>query len=137
MPKKQKYRKMQKGRRRLKGKAEKGSRVAFGEFGLKSLGRRWITARQIEAVRKILTRDLKKKGKVWIRIFPDKPVTTKGAEMPMGKGKGTVDHYVAVVKPGMVLFEITGVSEQIAKEIFRSAGHKLPVKTKFVRRENI
>lgn len=132
MPKKQKHRKSHKGRRRKKGTSTRGTTLAFGEYGLKSLEHRWITARQIEAVRRTLSRVFKKKGKIWVRIFPDKPVTTKGAEVPMGKGKGTVDHFVAVVKPGMILFEMTGLSEEAAKESFKSASHKLPIKTKFV-----
>lgn len=132
MPKKQKHRKSQKGRHRKKGISTRGTTLAFGEYGLKSLEHRWINSRQIEAVRRTLTRAFKKKGRVWIRIFPHKPVTAKGAEVPMGKGKGAVDHFVAVVKPGMILFEMTGVSEEVAKESFKSASHKLPVKTKFI-----
>ena len=137
MPKKQKYRKSHKGRRRIKGQAKRGTTVSFGDFGLKTMEHHWITARQIETVRRTITRALKKRGKVWIRIFPDKPVTTKGSEVPMGKGKGSVDRYVAVVKPGMILFEITGVPEELAKQAFRSASYKLPVKTKFVTKDNI
>lgn len=132
MPKKQKHRKSHKGRRRTKGQSSRGTTLAFGEYGLKSLQHRWITSRQIEAVRRALARALKKRGRIWIRIFPDKPVTAKGAEIPMGKGKGAVDHYVAAVKPGMILFEMTGVPEDVAKESFQSASHKLPVKTKFI-----
>ncbi len=132
MPKKQKYKKSHKGRHRTKGQSSRGIALAFGEYGLKSLQHHWITARQIEAVRRALTHALKKRGRVWIRIFPDKPVTTKGSEIPMGKGKGSVDHYVAAVKPGMILFEITGVPEDVAKQSLQSASHKLPIKTKFI-----
>jgi len=132
MPKKTKYRKQQKGRRRQKGQATRGTVLSFGDFGLKTLDHAWITARQIEAVRRTITRSFKKKGKTWIRLFPDKPITKKGAEMPMGKGKGTVDHYVAVVKPGKILFEVTGVSEKEAKKALKAASYKLPVKTKFI-----
>lgn len=132
MPKKQKHRKCHKGRHRKKGVSTRGTTLAFGEYGLKSLEHRWITGRQIESVRRTLTRAFKKKGRIWIRIFPDKPVTAKGAEVPMGKGKGAVDHFVAVVRPGMILFEMTGVSEDVAKESFKSAAHKLPIKTRFI-----
>lgn len=132
MPKKEKYRKVQKGRRRMKGQATKGTVLSFGDFGLKSLEPHWITSRQIEAVRRTLTRTFKKSGKIWIRIFPDKPVTVKGSETPMGGGKGSFDHYVAVVKTGTILFETTGVPEQVAKKAFTAASHKLPVKTKFI-----
>lgn len=132
MPKKVKYRKMQKGRRRGKRHATKGALVSFGDFGLKSLEPKWITSRQIEAARRVLTRFLRKEGKMWIRIFPDKPITTKGSEVPMGKGKGAVDHYVVPVKAGTILFEIAGLDEQIAKKALSLASHKLPVKTKFV-----
>ena len=135
MPKKQKYRKSQKGRRRTKGQAKRGTMVNFGDFGLKTLEYSWITSRQIEAVRRAITRALKKKGRIWIRIFPNKPVTVKSSETPMGKGKGTVDHYVAAVKPGKVLFEISGVSEELAKRAFQSASYKLPVKTKFLKKQ--
>ncbi len=132
MPKKVKYRKWQKGRRRGKRHATKGALVSFGDFGLKSLEPHWITARQIEAARRVLTRFLRKEGKMWIRIFPDKPITTKGSEVPMGKGKGTVDHYVVPVKAGTILFELAGLDEEIAKKAFLLTSHKLPVKTKFV-----
>ncbi len=132
MPKKVKYRKMFKGRRRGLGKASGKIEISFGSFGLKSKEHGWITSRQIEAARRSITKFLKKGGKIWIRIFPDKPVTTKGAEVPMGGGKGSVDHYVAVVKPGMILFEMDGVSEETAREAMRLAGHKLSVKTTFV-----
>lgn len=134
MPKKVKYRKWHKGRRRNKGLASRKIGLAFGDYGLKSLGTCWITARQIEAARRTIIHHLGSEGKMWIRIFPDKPVTTKGSEVPMGKGKGEVDHYVTPVKPGMILFEITGVKEEIAKESFRLASHKLPIKTKFAKR---
>ena len=129
MPKKTKWRKMHK--RRRGGKATRMINVAFGDYGLKSLEACWISSRQIEAARKVLTKYIKKGGKIWIRIFPDKSVTAKGGEIPMGKGKGAVDHYVAVVKPGMVMFEMVGVSEEIAKEAMKMAAYKLPVKCKF------
>lgn len=130
MPKRIKFRKQQRGR--MKGKATRGSTIAFGQFGLKALSPGWITARQIEAARIAMTRYIKRGGKVWIRIFPDKPVTQKPAETRMGKGKGSPEYWVAVVKPGRVLFELSGVSEEIAKEALRLASHKLPCKTKFV-----
>jgi len=130
MPKKTKYRKSHKGRRG--GKASRLVTVSFGSFGLKSLGAHWVTSRQIEAARKVITKYTKKGGKIWIRIFPDKPVTKKGGEMPMGKGKGAVDHYVAVVKPGMILFEVEGLPEDIAKKALELAAYKLPVKCRFV-----
>jgi len=132
MPKKTKYRKSHKGKRG--GKATRLVDVSFGSYGLKSLDNHWITSRQIEAARRVITRYTKRGGKVWIRIFPDKPVTKKGGEIPMGTGKGPVDHYVAVVKPGMVMFEIDGVSEQMAKEALELAAFKLPIKCKFVAR---
>ena len=131
-PSKTKYRKQQRGR--MTGKAYRGSAISFGEFGLKSLEPAWVTDRQIEAARIALTRYIKRGGKVWIRIFPDKPVTKKPAETRMGKGKGAPEYWVAVIKPGRVLFEIEGVSEQMAKEALRLAGDKLPMKTKFVTR---
>ena len=132
MPKKTKHRKSHKGRRG--GKATRLIKVSFGSFGLKSLEPHWVTSRQIEATRRVLTRYTRKGGKIWIRIFPDKPVTKKGGEIPMGKGKGTVDHYVAVVKPGMVMFEMDGVPEENAKEAMNLAAYKLPVKCKFVKK---
>jgi large subunit ribosomal protein L16 len=132
MPKKTKYRKRQKGR--MTGKAYRGSYISFGEYGLKAMEPGWITDRQIEAARIALTRYLKRGGKVWIRIFPDKPVTKKPAETRMGKGKGAPEYWVAVVKPGRILFEVEGVSEIMAKEAFRLAGKKLPIKNKFVTR---
>jgi len=131
-PKRTKYRKQQKGR--VKGLAQRGSRVAFGTFGLKSLDDGRITNRQIEAARVALTRYMKREGKVWIRIFPDKPITKKPQEVRMGKGKGALDHYVAVIKPGRILFEIDGVDEDVAREALRLAAQKLPVLTKFVHR---
>ena len=133
MPKRVKYRKKQRGR--MKGNAQTGNYVAFGHFGLKSLDSAWITSRQIEAARIAMTRYIKRGGKVWIRIFPDKPVTQKPAETRMGKGKGSPEYWVAVVKPGRVLFEIEGVEPEEAKEAMRLASHKLPIKTKFVVRE--
>ncbi len=132
MPKRSKYRKQQKGR--MTGKAYRGSEVSFGEYGLKTLEPGKITARQIEASRIAITRHVKRGGKVWIRLFPDKPLTKKPAETRMGKGKGAPELWVAIVKPGKVLFEIEGVTEEIAKRAMTLAGHKLPVKTKFVKR---
>jgi large subunit ribosomal protein L16 len=132
MPKRVKYRKQQRGRRR--GKAHRGSEITFGEFGLKALEPAWLTNRQIEAARVALTRRIKRGGKVWICIFPDKPVTVKPAETRMGKGKGAPDHWVAVVKPGRVLFELEGVNPPLAKEALTLAANKLPIKTKFVTR---
>ena len=130
MPKRVKYRKTQRGR--MRGKAQRGSTIAFGDFGLKALEPGWITARQIEAARVALTRQMKRDGRIWIRIFPDKPVTKKPAETRMGKGKGMPEFWVAVVKPGRVMFEIGGVSQTLAQEALRLAAHKLPIKTKFV-----
>lgn len=132
MPKKVKYRKQMKGK--SKGVTTRGTKLVFGTFGLKSLGTSWITSRQIEAARRAIIRYLRKGGKLWIRIFPDKPVTTKGTEVPMGGGKGRVSHYVFPIKPGRIIFEITGISEKEAKEALRKAGDKLPVKTKFIKR---
>ena len=129
-PKRIKYRKRQKGR--VKGLAGRGHRVEFGDFGLKSLEPHWITSRQIEAARIALNRYMKREGKVWIRIFPDKPVTKKPAKVRMGKGKGSPEYWVAVIKPGTIIFEVDGVSEEIAKEAMRLAAQKLPVTTKFV-----
>ncbi len=130
MPKKVKWRKQQRGR--MKGKACRGSRLSFGTYGLRALEPAWVTSRQIEAARVAITRHVKRGGKVWIRIFPDKPVTQKPAETRMGKGKGTPDHWVAVVKPGRILFELEGVPHDTAKEAMRLASHKLPLKTKFI-----
>lgn len=132
MPKRVKYRKQFRGR--MKGMESRGTEVHFGDYGLQTLEPAWITGRQIESARRAIVRFIKRHGKVWIRIFPDKPVTKKPAETRMGKGKGPVDHWVAVVKPGRVMFEMAGVSEDIAREAFRLAGHKLPVKTKFIKR---
>lgn len=135
MPKRVKYRKKQRGRKR--GMAGRGNAVTFGEYGLKALEAYWITSRQIEAARIAMTRHIKRGGKVWIRIFPDKPVTKKPAETRMGKGKGSPEYWVAVVKPGRVMFELAGVPEDIAKEALRLAAHKLPIKTKFVSRKEL
>jgi len=134
MPKRTKYRKMHRGRRR--GNAKGGTRVSFGEYGIKALEEAWITARQIESARVAITRTVKRGGKVWITIFPDKPVTQKPAETRMGSGKGNPEFWVAVVKPGRVMFELSGVPEDLAREAMRRAGHKLPIKTKFVTRED-
>lgn len=130
IPKKVKHRKWRKGR--SKGVETRGTKLAFGSFGLKSLEKKWISARQIEAARRAIIRYLRKGGKVWIRIFPAKPVTTKGTEVPMGGGKGSVDHYVFPIKPGRIIFEIEGIEEKLAREAFRKAGDKLPIKTKFI-----
>jgi large subunit ribosomal protein L16 len=135
MPKRTKFRKAQRGRRR--GVAHRGSNVDFGQFGLKALEPCWLTNRQIEAARVALTRHIKRGGKIWIRIFPDKPVTKKPAETRMGKGKGAPEFWVAVIKPGRVLFEIEGVSEVMAREALRLAANKLPLKTKFVTRKEL
>ncbi|MBP7867566.1 MAG: 50S ribosomal protein L16 [Acidobacteria bacterium] len=131
-PKKVKYRKQQKGR--MKGCAQRGQNVSFGDYGLKALEGGWVTDRQIEAARIAMTRYIKRGGKIWIRVFPDKPITKKPAETRMGKGKGAPEGWVAVVRPGRVLYEIEGVTLDIAEEAFRLASHKLPVKTKFVKR---
>jgi len=133
-PKKTKFRKAQRGR--MTGKAKGGSAINFGEFGLKALEPCWLTNRQIEAARIAMTRYIKRGGKIWIRVFPDKPVTKKPAETRMGKGKGAPDHWVAVVKPGRILFEIEGVSGTLAREALRLAANKLPVKAKFVTRSD-
>jgi large subunit ribosomal protein L16 len=134
-PKKIKYRKRQKGRTR--GAAYRGSDLSFGDFGLKALGCGWLTSRQIEAGRVALMRHIKRGGKLWIRIFPDKPVTKKPAETRMGKGKGAPEDWVAVIKPGRILYEMEGVPETIAREAFRLASHKLPIETKFITREAV
>ena len=134
MPKKVKYRKQQRGRRR--GKAWRGGELSFGEYGLKALDCGWITNRQIEAARIAMTRKIKRGGKVWINVYPDKPFTKKPAETRMGSGKGSPEGWVAVVKPGRVMFELAGVPEDLAREAMRLAGHKLPVRTKFVMRED-
>jgi large subunit ribosomal protein L16 len=132
-PKRVKYRKQQKGRRR--GKANSGNVVVFGDYGLQAQEAAWLTARQIEAARRAITRHVRRGGNVWIRIFPDKPITKKAAETRMGSGKGAPDHWVAVVKPGRILFEMAGVAEEVAKEAMRLASHKLPINTKFITRE--
>lgn len=132
MPKRVKYRKQMRGR--MKGKESRGVSVQFGEFGLQALEPIWLNSRQIEAARRAMVRYIKRRGKIWIRVFPDKPVTKKAAETRMGKGKGAVDHWVAVIKPGRVLFEMGGVTEEEAREALRLAGFKLPCKTKFVKR---
>jgi large subunit ribosomal protein L16 len=132
-PKRVKYRKTQKGRRR--GKSLAGSALNFGDYGVKASAAGWITSRQIEAARVAMTRFIKRGGKIWIRLFPDKPITKKPAETRMGKGKGAPEEWVCVVKPGRVLFEIEGVDETTAREAFRLAGHKLPIQTKFLSRE--
>jgi large subunit ribosomal protein L16 len=132
MPKRVKYRKSQRGRR--KGKTKRGANVAFGDFGLKALEPHWITARQIEACRVALSRKMKRDGRVWIRIFPDKPVSKKPLETRMGKGKGAPEFWVAVVKPGRIMFEVSGVSREIATEALKLCSHKLPIKTKVVAR---
>ncbi len=135
-PKKTKYRKWHRNRGSLKGVAIRGSRVTFGSFGLKIIERAELTSRQIEAARRAIQRYLKRGGKLWIRVFPHKPITQKAAEVPMGSGKGSVEYYVAALKPGTVVFELEGVDAQEAKEAFTLAGHKLPVKTKFVTKEH-
>ncbi|WP_193166394.1 50S ribosomal protein L16 [Microbulbifer hainanensis] len=131
-PKRTKFRKVQKGRNR--GLSQRGSKVSFGEFGLKAIGRGRITARQIEAARRAMTRHVKRGGKIWIRVFPDKPITNKPLEVRMGKGKGGVEYWVAQITPGKVLYEMEGVSEDLAREAFELAAAKLPVKTTFVKR---
>ncbi|GIU75144.1 MAG: 50S ribosomal protein L16 [Bryobacteraceae bacterium] len=133
MPKKVKYRKQQRGRR--KGKAWRGSTIAFGEYGLKALGPAWVSGRQIEAARIAMTRFVKRGGKIWIRVFPDKPITKKPAETRMGKGKGAPEDWVCVVRPGKILFEMEGVPQETAAEAMRLAAMKLPVRTKFVVRQ--
>jgi large subunit ribosomal protein L16 len=133
MPKKVKYRKVQRGR--MTGKAWRGSTISFGEYALKAMDCGWITSRQIEAARIAMTRFIKRGGKVWIRLFPDKPITKKPAETRMGKGKGAPEEWVAVIRPGKILFEMEGVAPDIAEEAMRLAAHKIPMKTKFVKRE--
>ncbi len=132
MPKRVKWRKQQRGR--MKGRASRGTTVDFGDYGLQALEPGWVSARQIEAARRALVRYMRRRGKVWIRIFPDKPVTQRAAETRMGKGKGAVDRWVAVVKPGRILFEISGLDEPNAREALRRAAHKLSIKTKFAER---
>ena len=133
MPKKVKYRKQQRGR--MKGKASRGSSISFGEYGLKAMSCGWVTDRQIEAARIAMTRFIKRGGKVWIRTFPDKPITKKPAETRMGKGKGAPEEWVAVIRPGKILFEMEGVPLNVAADAMRLAAHKLPIRTKFVTRE--
>ena len=133
MPKRVKYRRVQRGR--LKGKAMRGNTITNGQFGLVALEPAWITSNQIEAARIAMTRYIRRGGKVWIKIFPDKPITEKPAETRMGSGKGSPEYWVAVVKPGRVMFEMDGVSEEVAREAMRLASHKLPIKTKFVKKE--
>lgn len=136
IPKKVKHRKWHKGRGRGGARlATRKTTLAFGKIGLKAMTGSWITSRQIEAARRAMTRHVKRGGKIWIRIFPNHPITAKGSEMPMGKGKGAVDHYIADIRPGTVLFEMDGVAEDVAREALRLASHKLPVKTKIVTRE--
>ena len=135
MPKRTKYRRVHRGR--LKGKAMRGNTLAYGDYGLVAQEPAWITSNQIEAARIAMTRYIRRGGQVWIKIFPDKPITEKPAETRMGSGKGSVDHWVAVVKPGRVLFEMNGVSEEIAREAMRLAMHKLPIKCKFIMKEKV
>ena len=135
MPKRTKFRKQHRGR--MRGRAKGGDTVAFGEYGLQAMSPGWITSAQIESARVAITRHVKRGGKVWIRIFPDKPVTSTPAETRMGKGKGAVDHWVAVVKPGRIIFEISGVGEETAREAMRLAAHKLPIRTRFLNRDEI
>ena len=133
MPKRVKYRKQQRGR--MRGKALRGAEISFGDYGLMAMEPGWVTARQIEAARRTLAREMKRRGKVWIRIFPDKPYTHRAAETRMGKGKGNIEYWVAVVKPGRVMFELGGVDEATAREAMRLAANKLPIKCKFVKKE--
>ncbi len=130
-PRKTKYRKGMRGDQ-IKGNATRMTTISFGQYGIKSLDACWVSSRQIESARRVMANFTKRGGNIWIRIFPDKPITSKGNEMPMGKGKGAVDHYVAVVKPGTVMFEMSGVDETIARQAMILAGHKLPVKIKFI-----
>ncbi len=133
MPKRVKYRKQFRGR--MRGMAKGGTELLHGDFGLQAMAPGWITSRQIEAIRRTIVRQMRRRGKYWVRIFPDKPVTAKPAETRMGKGKGSVDHWVAVVKPGRIIFEISGVPEDMAREALRLAGYKLPIKTQVISRE--
>ena len=137
MPKRVMQGRLKQMRGRMTGKESRGTEVSFGEYGLQALEPGWVTARQIEAARRTLVRYMKRRGKVWIRIFPDKPVTQKPAETRMGKGKGSVDHWVAVVRPGRVLFELSGLTEEAAREAMRLAAHKLAIKTKFAERTDL
>lgn len=134
-PKRTKYRKMHRGR--MRGQAGRGNTLSFGEYGLQALEPCWMTSRQLEAARRAIVRYVRRGGKLWIRVFPDKPVTTKPAETRMGGGKGAVDHFVAVIKPGRMLFEIAGVQEDSAREAMRLAAHKLPIRTRFVSRQDV
>lgn len=134
-PKRTKHRKMQKGR--MKGNAKRGTTISFGSYALKALDSHWITDRQIEAARQALTRSMKREGNVWIRIFPDKPITNKPAEVRMGKGKGNLEYWAAVVQPGRIIFEVDGVSEEVARRALSLASGKLPIKTKFVLRRDL
>jgi large subunit ribosomal protein L16 len=134
MPKRTKYRKQHRGR--MKGTAGRGNSLSFGDYGLQAIEPCWMTSRQIEAARRAIVRHVKRGGKLWIRVFPDKPVTAKAAETRMGGGKGAVDHWVAVVKPGRMIFEISGVQEEAAREAMRLASHKLPIRTRFVSRQD-
>jgi len=135
MPKRVKYRKAHRGR--MKGRASRGAEISFGEYGLQALEPCWMTSRQIESARRAILRFVRRGGKIWIRIFPDKPVTAKPAETRMGSGKGNVDHWVAVVKPGRILFEIGGIPEETAREAMRLASHKLPIRTQFVAKRDM
>ena len=132
MPKRVKYRRQHRGR--MKGEAQRGNQLAYGEYGLQALEATWMTANQIEAARRAMTRYIKRGGQIWIKVFPDKPVSKKPAEVRMGSGKGSPEYWVAVIKPGRVLFEMSGVSEEIAREAMRLAAQKLPIKTKFIQR---
>lgn len=132
LPKKVKHRKWQKGRKRNQGVATRNVELSFGSYGIKAMGHAWLTSRQIEAARRVLSRYTKRSGKIWIRVFPDKPVTSKSGEVPMGKGKGAVDHFVCVIKPGTIIFEMEGIPEQMAVEALDRAGYKLPFKTKVI-----
>lgn len=133
MPKRVKYRKQHRGR--LKGKESRGVNVDFGDFGLQALEPAWVSARQIEAARRAIVRHMRRRGKYWVRIFPDKPITAKPAETRMGKGKGDVEYWAAVVRPGRVMFEVSGVSEEVAREALRLAAHKLPIRTQIITRQ--
>lgn len=133
MPKRTKYRKAHRGR--MKGRAGRGNTLSFGDYGLQAMEPCWMTSRQIEAARRAIVRYVKRSGKLWIRVFPDKPVTAKPAETRMGAGKGDVDHWVAVVKPGRMIFEMSGIQEDLAREAMRLASHKLPIRTQFVTRQ--
>jgi large subunit ribosomal protein L16 len=135
MPKKVKHRKWHKGA--SKGVENRATEISFGKFGLKSLDTRWITSRQIESARRYILRYLKKGGKLWVRVFPDKPVTAKGSEVGMGSGKGAVDHYVFAIRPGRMIFELDGLKEDVCKKALEGAGRKLPIKTKFIKKDNI